>query len=190
MLSGTIRDKRGMPVSGAIVELKDETFQTVFSAVSDENGRYALEAEKDVYPFLTAVKDYALNNLEYWCQNLDLRQDLRLDIRFDRLELYGLHAFRIKGGVNPLMVYFRPMSLDKFLAGEKDIAPELQIVEAKLDGQRIPVLRINPVKELAEEDEMSAYLIQLEAEPKDWKKLELSVWDTEGNFGMAGIFNG
>ena len=190
MLTGTIRDKLGTSISGAVVELKDEHFQTVFSAVSDEKGEYVLEADPGRYPFLIAVKDYAAKNLEYWCQNLDLRQDLRLDIRFDKLELYGLHAFRIKGGENPLLVYFRPMSLDKFLAGESDIAPEIQTIEARLDGEPVPVIGSNPVKELAGDGEMTAYLLQLKAENRDWKKLELSLWDTEENFGMAAIFNG
>lgn len=190
MLTGTVCDKQGNPIAGAVVELKDEHFRTVFSAGSDEKGEYAMAAEKGVYPFLTAVKDYAARNLEYWCQNLDLNQDIRLDIRFDKLELYGLHAFHIKGGENPLMVYFRPMSLDKFLAGERDIAPEIQTIEARLDGAPVPVFGSTPVKELASDGEMTAYLLQLKAENTDWKKLELSLWDTEENFGMAAIFNG
>lgn len=190
MLTGTVCDKEGNPVSGALVELKKEDFQTAFSAVTDEKGHYTLEAEPGVYPFLTAVKDYAAKNLEYWCQNLDLSRDIRLDIRFDKLELYGLHAFPIRGGVNPLMVYVRPMSLDKFLAGEQDIAPEIAQVEAKLDGAPAFVRKINPVKEMAEADEMTAYLLQIDAPSQDWEKLEISLWDTEGNFGMAAIFKG
>lgn len=189
MLTGIVCDKQGHPIPGALVELKNDGFQTVCSAVTDEKGQYVLDAEPKGYPFLTAVKDYAVKNLEYWCQNLDLRQDVCLDIRFDKLEIYGLHAFCIKGGVNPLMVYFRPMSLDKFLAGERDIAPTIQTIEAKLDGCSAPVLHINPIKELAEEDEMTAYLVQLDAKHKEWNKLEISLWDTEGNFGMAAIFN-
>lgn len=185
VLTGTIRDKQGNPIAGAVVELKDQHFQTVFSAVSDEKGEYALDAQKGVYPFLTAVKDYAAKNLEYWCQNLDLRQDARLDIRFDKLEIYGLHAFCVQGGDNALMVYFRPMSLDKFLAGEQDIAPEIQTIQVELDGKQVPVLGQHPVKEF----EMTAYLLQLDADGRNWEKLEISLWDTEGNFGMAAIFN-
>lgn len=185
MLRGAVRDKQGLPVSGALVELKDEGFQTVCFAVSDGDGRYSLDAEKGVYPFLTAVKSYAVDNLEYWCQNLDLRQDLRLDICFDKLEIYGLHAFCVKGGGNALMVYFRPMSLDKFLAGEADIAPEIQTIVVRLDGKPVPVLGQHPVKEF----EMTAYLLQLDANGRNWEKLEISLWDTEGNFGMAAIFN-
>lgn len=189
MLEGTVCDKQGCPIRGALVELKDRNFGTVASTVTDEKGRYHMDPEKKVYPFLIAVKDYAVNNLEYWCQNLDLRQDLQLDIRFDKLELYGLHAFRVKGGCNPLMVYFRPMSLKKYLAGEGDIAPEIQTVEARVDGQLLPVVKINPVREVAEDQEMTAYLLQLDVQNENWKKLELSLWDAEGNFGMAAIFH-
>ncbi len=64
---------------------------------------------------LTAVKDYAVHYLEYWCQNISLESPMTLDVSFDQLEIYGLHAFMVKGGGNSLMVYFRPMSLSKFL---------------------------------------------------------------------------
>lgn len=190
MLWGTVCDKEGNPIPGARVELKNENFGTLLSAVSDDEGNYTLDAEAGVYPFLIAVKDYAVNNLEYWCQNLDLRQDIRLDIRFDKLELYGLHAFHVRGGLNPLLAYFRPMSLEKFLRGEKDIAPDIDTIEARLDGEPVSVLNRNPVKEMADGEEMSAWLVQLDAKNLNWKKLELSVWDTAGNFGMATIFNG
>lgn len=189
MLWGTVCDKRGAPIAGAAVELKDERFQTVAATVSDATGQYRLETEKKRYPFLIAVKDYAVENLEYWCQDLDLTRDIRLDIRFDKLEVYGLHAFRVKGGLNPLMVYFRPMSLTKFLAGEGDIAPEIQRVEARVDGQLVPVVKINPVREVADEQEMTAYLLQLDGVVQTWNCLEISLWDPEGNFGMAAIFN-
>ena len=134
-LFGYARSKDSQPISGAVVEIKDADFQTLYWTESDEQGFYQIDAANAVYPFVAAVKDYGVRYLEYWCQNLDLNQDQRLDVRFDTLEVYGLHAFFVKGGLNALMGYFRPMSLDKFQKGERDIAPEVDHIQVTLDGK-------------------------------------------------------
>lgn len=190
-LSGYTVDKNKMPVTDAMVEVKDDRFQTLYRTASDENGFYEIEAADEVYPFLIAVKDYGVNNLEYWCQNLDLRRDQRLDVAFDKLEIYGLHAFAVKGGLNALMVYFRPMSLVKFQAGEANIAPEIAKVKVSLDGIDVEVLVTNEVKESIGDGEMTAYLIHIENPNADrqWNRLDLELWDKAGNFGAATTYH-
>ena len=144
-LFGYTLDKYGIPVAGATVELKDAEFHTLHHVLSDESGYYEIEAEDKKYPFLIAVKEYAVKNLEFWCQNLDLTVDRQLDMRIDTLEVYGLHVFPVKGGRKALMVYFRPMSLSRFLMHEADIAPGLKKVrtpmptpEPSLSTQHLP----------------------------------------------------
>jgi len=189
-LFGYVLDKTGSAVPGAIVELKNDAFQTVLSARSDDRGYYEIEAEAQCYPFLTAVKSYAQAYLEYWCQNVDLTKDLALDARIDTLEVYGLHAFSVKGGRNALMVYFRPMSLDRFRAGEQDIAPLIRRIRAKLDGKQAEVLLSNPVRESIDNGELTAYLIQI-ANPnpdRHWKRVDIEIWDHNGSYGAATFF--
>ena len=190
-LYGYTLDKAGIPIVGASVELKDERFQTVCEAISGEDGYFEIHAEDRQYPFLTVVKDYAVNYLEFWCQNLDLRQDLRIDASFDKLEIYGLHVFSVKGGFNACMVYFRPMSLVKALAGETDIAPDIQKIQVKLDGKEARILCTNPVKEFAGGSERNAYLLHVENPNADrkWNRLDVEIWDAEGHFGAAAIFH-
>ena len=43
---------------------------------------------------------------------------------FDKLEIYGLHKFPVKGAGHSLMEYYRPMSLPKIQQAMQDIAPE------------------------------------------------------------------
>ena len=150
ILRGTAAGREG-PLKGVVVELKDERFQTVYSAVSGADGGFALEAPEGRYPFLTAVRDYGEKYLEYWAQNVPAQGELTLDVRMDTVEVYGLHAFHIKGAANALTVYFRPMSLQKFKAGEGDIAPELkeENIEAEVDGQRSRVYVCARVREHA-----------------------------------------
>lgn len=186
---GYTLDKYGTPVGGATVELKDARFQTLYHALSDESGYYEIEAEDKKYPFLIAVKEYAVKNLEFWCQNLDLTADRQLDMRFDTLEVYGLHAFPVKGGRKALMVYFRPMSLPRFLNQEPDIAPKLKDIRVTLDGKAAQVLVTNEVKESIGDSCMTAYLIQID-QPGDseWNRLDVEIWDQEGHYGAATIF--
>ena len=189
-LFGYTVDKNGVPVAGVLVEIKNQQFQTLHSAVSNEHGYYEIEADAAKYPFVTAVKDYAVNKLEYWCQNLDLACDLRLDMPFDTLEIYGLHLFAVKGGMNALMVYFRPMCLKKFLAGESDIAPDIKDIRVKLDGEDVPILVVNPVRESIGDNCLTAYLVQVENrnENNRWKRLDVEIWDNEEHFGAATVF--
>lgn len=89
LLSGFITDKNQAPIANAAVELKDEHFETVYQAFSDDAGHYQLDVPPGHYPFLTAVKDYAVHYLEYWCQDIPLIQPVSLDVILDRLECTG-----------------------------------------------------------------------------------------------------
>lgn len=189
-LFGYTCGKDGQPICGAVVEIKDTNFQTLYRTESDEHGFYQIDVANAVYPFVAAVKDYGVRYLEYWCQNLDLNQDQRLDVKFDTLEIYGLHPFWIKGGLNALMVYFRPMSLDKFQKGERDIAPELECIQVTLDGKAAEILVHNQVRESIGDRELTAYLIHVSNpnEQRRWNRLDLELWDSKGNYGAATFF--
>ena len=123
MLYGTVIHPNGTPYAHASVEVKAEDFTTLYSAATDENGHYAIDLPDGRYPFVIAVKDYAQQCLEYWAHNVPVSGSTQLDMRFDSLEVYGLNAFHVKGGYPSLHLYFRPMSLSKFRAGD-----ELEIV--------------------------------------------------------------
>ena len=190
-LSGRVFDKDGNAMSGVSVELKNDRFETVFQAFSDDNGRYELHAEEKRYDFLTAVKDYGTKYLEFWAQNLDLANDISLDICVDRLEIYGLHVFSVKGAYPSLMVYFRPMSLRKFQAGESDIAPNGMRVKIFIDGQLTEIYALNDVQEFIGDRMLSAYLAQvsLPQDASDWEMLTVDIEDQSGERGRAIVFH-
>ena len=190
-LEGYVTDKNKAPIANALVEVKGENFVTLFSTESNENGHYVLDIPVGKYPFLTAVKDYGVNCLEYWCQNISLQADMFLDLSFDKLEIYGLHVFSVKGAGNSLMAYFRPMSLPKFQQGMKDIAPEGMVIKVSIDNQEMRVINTNLVKEFAGDCELSAYLIQVETRKSDilWHKFDIQITDTNNHYGAATIYN-
>lgn len=191
IIEGYVTDKYKTPVANAIIEVKSENFITLFCAESNESGYYKLDIPLGQYPFLTAVKDYAVNYLEYWCQNISLQNDMTLDLSLDKLEIYGLHVFSVKGAGNSLMAYFRPMSLLKFQQGAQDIAPEDITIKVIIDNQEMPVINTNLVKEFAGGRQMSAYLIQVETTERNtlWHKFDLHIEDKDNHYGAATIFN-
>ncbi|MGN0312632.1 MAG: carboxypeptidase-like regulatory domain-containing protein, partial [Lachnospiraceae bacterium] len=190
-IEGYVTDKNKAPIANALIEVKGENFVTLFSTESNEDGYYILDIPTGKYSFLTAVKDYGVNFLEYWCQNISLQTDMSLDLSFDKLEIYGLHVFSVKGAGNSLMAYFRPMSLPKFQQGMQDIAPDDIVIKVSIDNQEMSVINTNLVKEFAGDCELSAYLIQVETSESNmpWHKFDLQITDTDNHYGAATIYN-
>lgn len=192
-IRGTTKDRSGKPLSSVSVELKDESFQTVYTTLSDEEGHFTMTVPDATYPFLTAVRDYAASYLEYWAHNVPVFGCLNMDIEIDTLELYGLNAFEIKGAAPALTLYFRPMSLVKFQAQEKDIAPDFDPdgITVRIDGQTSEVFVVNRVKEsIAPNEFLTAYLMQatLPENEDAWNRVDLRLQDREGHSGCATLF--
>ncbi len=192
IILGQVTDKAGEPVAQADVCVMNPQFEPVAQTQTDADGRYTLELPDGDYPFFIAVKDYGVNGLEYWCHDIRLQGQLELRCQIDRLEVYGLNLFTVKGAGPTLSIYFRPMSLDKFQAGEPDIAPDLteQSLTCLVNGEKCDLLVMNPVKEYTADGLLTAWLIQV-AKPEKllpWNQLELRLEDEAGNFGMASLF--
>ena len=190
-ISGYVNDKNGLGVEGATVEIKNDDFETLYQTCSNSDGSYEIITQDGKYPFLVSVKNYGEENLEYWCQNIDLSRDIRLDIFFDKLEIYGLHVFSVKGAYPSLMVYFRPMSLEKFKNGDADIAPDMRDICVEIDNSKVEIYSKNKVGEFIGDRVLTAYLLQvaLPSGQSDWKSLSVEICDENYNYGKADIFN-
>ena len=193
-IRGVVTDKRGAAPEGATVGLKNSRFEDMFATTTDKNGEYLLEADSGYYPFLYAVKEYADNFLEYWCQNIALADDMVINALIDRLEVYGLHCFVIKGAYPALTIYFRPMSLAKYQAGREDIAPDLssEMVSVSANGYPLKIYLLNTVEEFAGDRSMTAYLMQAsypsELLPEGQNFLDIRVADEVGDMGEASLY--
>jgi len=177
-ISGRVTDFEGRPIEGATIELKNSQFENAAEGVSDKDGRYSLTAPKGTYMALAAVKDYQVKSLEYWAWTVPAERDLEINPRFDRLEVYGINAWRPQGGLASYQIFFRPMSLTRTVkkvteAGSMenlgtllviDIAPELSAddIQVTIDGQPVNVLQVNKVREAAGPNQyLFGYLIQV-----------------------------
>ncbi|QAT39628.1 carboxypeptidase-like regulatory domain-containing protein [Clostridium sp. JN-9] len=193
-ISGIITNKSGEVLENVFVALKDSRFEDVLSTTTNENGEYLLEAEEGYYPFLIAVREYAENFLEYWCQNIYLIGDIEINAKIDKLEIYGLNCFVIKGAYPALTIYFRPMSLSRICKKEKDIAPILssEMVNASVNGIPSKIYLLNKVREFCGDCNMTAYLMQIshpsELREKEKNLLHIHVMDESGNIGEASLY--
>jgi len=175
---GRVTDFEGQPIKGAMVFLKDARFEDVATAKSDEDGRYSLSAPKGRYMALAAVKHYMMKYLEYWAWNVPADQDLEINPRIDRMEVYAINAWQPQGAHPSYQIYFRPMSLSMVMARIKEagsmadfqklpvlnIAPELgkDDIKVVIDNQHVNILEVNRVCEAAGENQhMFGYLIQV-----------------------------
>jgi len=177
-ISGRVTDFEGRPIGGATIEVKNSRFDNAAEGVSDKDGRYSLTVPKGTYMALAAVKDYRVKSLEYWAWTVPAERDIEINPRFDRLEVYGINAWRPQGGYASYQIYFRPMSLTRTMkavmeAGgmenlEKlpviDIAPELTVddIQVAIDGQPVKVLQMDKVREASGPSQyLFGYLIQV-----------------------------
>ncbi|NLJ89931.1 MAG: carboxypeptidase regulatory-like domain-containing protein [Clostridiales bacterium] len=193
-IRGTISDKNGKAMSKVSVKLLNENFEEIISTITNEDGEYHLNTENGHYPFMLAVKDYKEKYLEFWCQNINLNKDIIINGSIDKLEVYGLHCFRILGAYPSLTVYFRPMSLEKYNKGEDDISPNItnDSIKAFINSENIKILKINKIKEYLGDTCLTAYLIQVSLPEillnKNENLLDVQIFDLEGFFGQASIF--
>lgn len=138
--------------------------------------------------------------LEFWAWDFIADRDTTLNIQYNRMEAYGLRVFHIPGGMPTYQIFVRPMSLTRFFEWKKEtnpssfrngekhdgseqkpaseqakairLAPPIDKLKAVvlIDGEEVPVLMKQEVKEYFEADDYgNAYWLTV-AYPKHSKK--------------------
>lgn len=117
-VSGRVSTADGLPHGGCRVVVLNPGFEPAAETACDEEGRYLLELPDGTYNGIAILDDgYGKETLEFWAWNVPVTGDLRLDAVIDRLEVYNLAVWNSKGGPPSIYVSFRPMSLERVLAG-------------------------------------------------------------------------
>ena len=189
-ISGRVTDYDGQPIDSASVWWQNPQFNDVVEVVTGKDGHYTARVPKGKYQSVASIyfPSYAHiamksglpeaeHRLEFWAWDFIADRDTTLNIRYNRMEAYGLRAFRIPGAMPTYQIYVRPMSLTRFyqwmekakpesiLHGETlgDIKQESQSKDAKesqwaprpeqlkvtvwIDGEEVPVLMKQEIKE-------------------------------------------
>lgn len=215
-VSGQVTDFEGNPIDSSIISILSEKFEVIKETYSDKNGFYKIEGlKKGHYASLYAMrpKEYPRENavaekdmrLEFWAWNIVADTNIIINPRYQKLELYGTTVFEYLGGYKGLFVYFRPMSLTKYISYSKDIylnkkktetttnvsvKPENLKVTVYADDELLKINAIHPIEEFAGKDNipMTAFLVQVDA-PKTKPKRAYMIFRVEAEnteFGEKG----
>lgn len=193
---GRATDFNDSPLDSVTIRLKNKKFENLYETITDKDGYFSMKVEKMTYNCLYAIRldDYGKTKLEYWAWNIPAYNDLEINPKYERMEIYGMNAFEPQ--VSPYetyMVYFRPMSLTKSIEfqgknnkkeleqkaiaekGIIDIAPSAISKDellANINGYKSEVVGINKVTEYTRGANMYGFLVQIR-KPLNSEKLDL-----------------
>ncbi len=207
-IRGQVTNYEGQPIDSCSVMWQDPSFNDVVTVQTDKEGYYTARIPKgyyqsmgairmDTYPH-TAAKNFpeADQRLEFWAWNFIADRDTTLHIRYHRMEVYGLHAFQIAGGMPTYQLFVRPMSLTRYQQWMKQgkeaihgqdlsriqqtavdeqaqattLAPPADQLKATvwIDNEEVSVLMVQEIKEYYSSDEYgNAYLLTVDRPKHD-----------------------
>lgn len=187
-IRGRVTDYNGLPIDSCSVAWQGPSFDFLKEAITDKDGYYAVRIAKGKYQSVAAINmstyprfakpglPEADQRLEFWAWNFIADRDTTLNIQYHRMEAHSLHAFYIAGGIPTYQIFVRPMSLTRFLNWQTGKAETISLappadklkVVVWIDGEEVPVLMKQPVKENLTEYG-NAYLLTVDM-PKHPKK--------------------
>lgn len=168
-ISGRATDFDGNPIDSCVIKLKYSNFSDAYETYTDKDGYYSLpEVKKGKYVSLYAIrpKEYPRpdrvpddqKRLEFWAWDVIADRDLIINPRYDKLELYGVNAFEVQGGLPGIMIYVRPMSLGKLLSYDAQVRQTKADIDKTVDIN-IPLEHFVP-RVFLDEEETAVRLIQ------------------------------
>lgn len=196
-IRGRVTDFHGQPIDSCTVNWNTPRFDAVVGTVTNKDGYYTIRIPKGKYRSVyaiyqptyahTALKNGLLpeseHRLEFWGWDFIADRDTTLNIRYHRMEAYGLRVFRIPGAMPTYQIYVRPMSLTRTYAWMKAAKPasmrngedlsgieqQSESKEAKdltmaphakqlkatvwIDGEEVPILMKQEIKEYTNANE-------------------------------------
>lgn len=188
-ITGRVIDFEGHPIDSCSIWWKTPSFENVVEVLTNKEGYYTAHVPKGKYQSVAAIhmpsyasvamqegkleeKDY---RLEFWAWDFVADRDTTLDIRYHRMEAYGIRAFHIPGATPAYQIYVRPISLTRTLGWMKldakkrgkecPWAPHMEHLSIKvwIDGEEVPILMKQEIKEYLNKDEYcNAYLLTVD----------------------------
>lgn len=220
-ICGRVTDYEGQPIDSCTIEWQSSSFNGIKEVTTDADGRYTVRIPKGKYQSMAAINmstyphtarpglPDADKRLEFWAWDFIADRDTTLDIRYHRMEAYGLRVFRIPGAMPAYQIYVRPMSLTRFLQQQKEtgeqrqhgedvsrieqqslgkaakevqLAPRPDKLKARvwIDGEEVPILMKQEIKEYFAADEYgNAYLLTVDRPHQPKQSLPYLVFKVE-----------
>lgn len=195
-IRGRVTDYNGQPIDSVSVWWQSPRFNLIVDVTTNKDGYYTARVPKGKYQSVTSIYlptyahvamksglPEAEHRLEFWAWDFIADRDTTLDMRYHRMEAYGLRAFRIPGGTPSYQIYVRPMSLTRTYewmkaaqptamqngvdlsnierqaqskdAKERQMAPHSEQLKVTvwIDGEEVPILIKQEIKEYANANE-------------------------------------
>ena len=162
-IAGKVTDFDGTPIDSCTVCWMNESFETITQALTNSEGYYSAKIKKGNYNAVAAIYEpsytyNALNTelpesehrLEFWAWNFIADRDTILNIRYHRMEAYGIHSFYIPGAVPTFQIYVRPMSLTRTYDWMKKKKPK-----SLVHGEDLSKITQQPVTKKAKSSKLS-----------------------------------
>lgn len=145
-ICGRVTDYNGQPIDSCSIFLQSPSFDVIKEAITNESGHYTTRIPKGKYQSMGAINmstyphtakaglSEADQRLEFWGWNFIADRDTTVNIQYHRMEVYGLHAYGITGGMPGYQIYVRPMSLTRFFKSQKESKPDSLVRNTNLYG--------------------------------------------------------
>lgn len=188
-ISGKVTDYNGNPVDSCTVLIYNPDFTEAYETLSNPQGYYSLDSipkgryaaiaamRVNEYPRMLAVAPEDMK-LEFWAWNVIADRDITLNIRYDKMELYGTKAFIEFGGRQEMLIYTRPMSVTKVVAYQNfankadaennsivTIEPQYMTFDVFCDGKPLEIYSVQPLTMQNKDNSVGndiCYLLQVE----------------------------
>lgn len=150
-ISGRVTDFAGLPQDSTTVIWQYANFRIAAQASTDKNGCYTVRIPKGKYQSIAAVNFNrylhtasadvadADKRLEFWGWDFIADRDTTLNLRYHRMEAYGIRAFRILGSVPTYQIFVQPQGLTRIQKALKEHPDLLTAGRSLKDIQQKPL---------------------------------------------------
>lgn len=178
-LYGTVTYFDGAPVSYPVISAMGAPV-----AVGDDNGNFEIFLCRKKKSIGIFEKNYSKSTLECWLYDVDLKEDTKLNVKIDKLEVYELGAWLAYTG---LYIHFIPMSLTRIselvkiegnelaTSAHSEAWPHLKKDDVRvfIDEKEVPISTFNEYEDFIGEYKgkkvtRPGYILGVAR--KDWKK--------------------
>ena len=154
-ICGRVTDYDGQPQDSTTLVWQYANFRIAAQAQTGPDGRYTARIPKGKYQSMAAVNFGRYlhtapahvadtdQRLEFWAWDFIADRDTTLDIRYHRMEAYGIRAFRIPGSVPAYQIFVQPQGLTRIRKAMKE-HPDLLTA-----GKDLRNIRQEPLEEKA-----------------------------------------
>ncbi len=180
VISGYVTDYENNPLDSVTVGWKAANNNILVQALTNKDGYYKADVPKGRYYSMFAI-DFSKylhtsklpeddRRLEFWGWNFIADRDTTFNMKYDRMEVYGLNVFRVQNATPAYTIFFRPMSLTKSIEWLKNPttearmgpSPENADITVIFNDELLEINMIQDVKEYFDDSHYAmAYLLSV-----------------------------